>query len=117
MTQESREAIIDLLFLSLYLDEHLSLTEDEVLGHALDQLGWDSPKPRETFIFTAFAAAREASSCGSKTNEFLDSRAARIRTAGQQAEAMTWLHRVLAADGISASEQHFLTSLETRLYH
>lgn len=117
MTQKSREAIIELLFLSLYLDQHLSLTEDEVLGQALDQLGWDSPKPRDAFIFTAFAAAREASSCGSKTGDFLESRAGIIRNEGQQAEAMTWLHRVLAADGISASEQHFLSSLEKRLYH
>jgi hypothetical protein len=109
MTQEAREALIELLFLSLYLDQHLSLTEDEVLGSALDNLGWSSPKPRESFIFTAFSTAREASSCVQKTEEFL-------KSDGQEGPAMTWLHRVLASDGISPTEQYFLTALEKRLY-
>jgi hypothetical protein len=116
MTQESREALIELLFLSLYLDEHLSLTEDEVLGKALESLGWDSPKPRESFILSAFAAARNASNCAAETDAFLATRAALIKSDGQQGPAMTWLHRVLASDGISPQEQLFLTSLEKRLY-
>lgn len=116
MTQASREALIELLFLSLYLDQHLSLTEDEVLGKALESLGWESPKPRESFIFSAFSIAREASHCAAETDEFLATRAECIRNEGQQGPAMTWLHRVLASDGISPAEQLFLSSLEKRLY-
>ena len=116
MTQASREALIELLFLSLYLDDHLSLTEDEVLGKALESLGWDSPQPREAFIFKAFSAAREASHCAAKTDGFLTARAECIKNDGQQGPAMTWLHRVLASDGISPAEQLFLATLEKRLY-
>ena len=71
MTQESRQVVIELLFLSLYLDDHLSLAEDEVLNSALDSLGWDSPVSREKFIFSAFSKAREVATCPIKTEAFL----------------------------------------------
>lgn len=116
MTQASREVLIELLFLSLYLDDHLSLSEDDVLTNALDSLGWESPDSREKFIFSAFAAAREAASCAIKTESFLYSRLEQIKADGQQGPALTWLSRVLGADGISSSEQRFLNQLEARLF-
>jgi hypothetical protein len=62
MTQQSREALIELLFLALYLDQHLSVDEDEVLNKALASLGWESDVACEVFIFKAFSRGREASS-------------------------------------------------------
>lgn len=116
MTQNSRQALIELLFLSLYLDNHLSLAEDDVLTDALNHLGWDSPHPRETFIFQAFAIAREASSDAMKTEAFLALRTDIIKTDGAAPQALTWLTKVLGADGISPSEERFLHRLEKRLF-
>lgn len=116
MTQDSRQALIELLFLALYLDNHLSLAEDDVLSEALDALEWDSPASREKFIFRAFAAAREMAADGGKAEEFLGSRAARIKGDGDEASAMTWLYRVLGSDGISETEKRFLGQIESRLY-
>jgi hypothetical protein len=116
MTQESRQALIELLFLSLYLDEHLSLAEDDVLNQALESLGWESPKPRENFIFSAFNTARQAAASGDKTEEFLATRADLIKRAGEEGPALTWLSKVLGADGISPTEKYFLGKLEARLY-
>ena len=116
MTQDSRESLIELLFLALYLDDHLSIAEDEVLTSALDNLGWESPHPRELFIFQAFAKAREAASDALKTEAYLDSHAARIRRDGTSAPAITWLYKVLGADGISPEEKRFLTKLEKLLF-
>jgi hypothetical protein len=116
MKQASRESIIELLFLSLYLDDHLSLAEDEVLTSALDAIGWESSQPREMCIFNSFSKAREAASCGIKTEEFLASRADVIKGAGDAATAITWLSKVLGADGISPSEARFLEKLEKRLF-
>jgi hypothetical protein len=104
------------LFLSLYMDDHLSLAEDEVLNDALDTLGWDSPQPREKFIFKAFASARDAITSLDKTRAFFDSRTAIIKQDGSEAEAMTWLSKVLAADGLTPTEKYFLKQLEERLY-
>lgn len=116
MTQESRQALIELLFLSLYLDEQLSLAEDEVLNVALDSLGWESPRSREKFIFSAFSKAREAAACPIKTEKFLSERTDLIKRDGEEATSMTWLYRVLGSDGISPGEQRFLSQLEDRLF-
>lgn len=116
MTQESRQALIELLFLSLYLDSHLSLAEDDVLNEALDALGWESEESREKFIFRAFAVAREMAADEIKTGELLESRAAVIKIKGDEASALTWLYRVLGADGISETEKRFLGRIESRLY-
>ena len=116
MTQNSRQALIELLFLSLYLDNHLSLAEDDVLTDALNHLGWDSVHPRETFIFQAFANAREASTDGMKIEAFLIQRSDIIKTDGAAAKALTWLTKVLGADGITPSDERFLHRLEKRLF-
>jgi len=116
MTQDSRQVLIELLFLSLYLDDHLSLAEDEVFSEALESLGWDSPFPREKFIFSAFTAAREAAKDAIKTEAFLNARTGFIKRDGEEGPALTWLYRVLGADGISPSEKRFLGQIEACLY-
>lgn len=116
MTQDSREVLIDLLFLSLYMDDHLSLAEDEVLNDALETLGWESPHPREKFIFKAFASAREAITSLDKTREFFDTRTAVIKKDGAEADSFTWLSKVLGSDGLTPTEKYFLGQLQERLF-
>lgn len=116
MTQTSRQALVELLFLALYLDDFLSLAEDELLGKALDALGWESANSREVFIFSAFSAAREAAACALNTEKFLNERADIIHADGEEAMAMTWLHQILASDGLTAGEERFLGQLQARLY-
>lgn len=116
MTQDSRQALIELLFLALYLDDHLSLSEDDVLNEALESIGWEGPQSRESFIFSAFSKAREAANCAIKTDAFMESRSEIIRRDGESGFALTWLVKVLATDGISDSEERFLKRLETRLF-
>lgn len=116
MTQDSREVLIELLFLALYMDNHLSLAEDDVLNDALDSLGWESETSREKFIFKAFSAARAATDGGAKTDEFLISRADMLKGNGEEAAALTWLSKVLGSDGITPTEKYFLDRVEARLY-
>ncbi len=116
MTQDCRQVLIELLFLSLYLDNKLSMAEDDVFGEALESLGWESPYPRDKFIFSAFGEARQVATDAIRTEDFLNSRTGVIRRDGQEGEAMTWLSRVLGSDGISKEEKRFLELLEARLY-
>jgi hypothetical protein len=116
MTQESREVLIELMFLALYLDGHLSVDEDDLINHALDSLGWESDRTREGFVHQAFLDAREGASCELKTLEFLDARLSVIERDGQQAAALTWLSKVLGSDGFTPAEAHFLRQIEARLY-
>ena len=112
MTQDSREALIELLFLALYLDDHLSLAEDAVVSSALESIGWDSPHPRDICILNAFSKAREAHGSELKTEEYLTARAGVIKNAGAESTALTWLSKVLGADGISGEEDRYLKKLE-----
>lgn len=116
MNQESREALIELLFLSLYLDDHLSIAEDNALESALQALGWDSPRPKEIFILNAFAKARKASGCESLANDFLLERSKIIRLGGESPTAFEWLGKILAADGVSMTEARFLDKLHVLLF-
>lgn len=116
MNQQSREALIDLLFLSLYLDGHLSQAEDEVLTSALDSLGWESTEPRENHVWKAFSKARETAADAIAASAFLDERVVPIKRHGDEGEALTWLSRVLGSDGLTYSEQHFLKQMESHLY-
>ncbi len=116
MKQEAREALIELLFLSLYLDDHLSLAEDEVLTKSLDSIGWEGVHPRDAFLLKAFSVARGGVANGVAIDGFLESRAETIRNAGEGGFALTWLVNVLAADGISSTEEHFIRKLEKQLF-
>lgn len=115
LDQPSREALVELLLLSLYLDDHLSLAEDETLNKGLAAIGWESQIPRETFILQTFSKVRSVAASPIESDAFLVSRTTTIRQAGAAAPAITWLTRTLAADGISSSERRFLTRLEVLL--
>jgi hypothetical protein len=108
MTQKSREAILDLLFLALYIDNHLSLAEDTALESAIRELGWDSTRPREIFLLNAFARARETIKSLEQIQAVMADRAAVIRADNQGTTALELLARVLASDGLTSGEQHML---------
>ena len=116
MTQDSRQALIELLFLALYMDDHLSVAEDEVLTEALDSLGWESARSRETFLLAAFSSARTAAGDIEKTNECFSSRAGIIKRDGCEAESLTWLTKVFAADGLTRTEKFVLSQLQEFWY-
>ena len=108
MEQEPRRALIELLFLAIYLDGHLSLLEDAALEKALASLGWAPGERSELDVGSAFALAREAGSCELKTEEFLQARVKVLKDAGESSTAIEWLGRVLAADGLTGGENRFL---------
>ena len=116
MNQTSREAIIELLFLSLYLDDHLSMAEDAVIEDALVSLGWESEKPKDICILNAFARARRAIASEEATEAYIGDRVAVIQKDGQELVALEWLGKVLAADGLSQPEERFLQRLHDRLF-
>jgi hypothetical protein len=47
---EKREALFDLLTLSIYADAHVSLTEERLVESAFIAEGWESEYPKSLFI-------------------------------------------------------------------
>lgn len=111
MTQPQREAILELLVLSLFVDAHISLAEEDTLHARIQGLGWESDKPRDIHFLNAMNKARAAASTAEKTETFIAERAARIDSASARENALDAIHSVLASDGRGEDESHFLALL------
>jgi hypothetical protein len=108
MNTDSRQALVELLLLAIYVDNHLSLLEDAALDKALSALGWEPGQRNDVCVTTAFARAREAAACELKTEEFLQTHVSLLKDGGHAVTAFGWLSKVLGSDGMSASENRFL---------
>lgn len=115
MDTPSKQALIELLFLTLYQDGHLSIEEDSVLEKALNSLGWSKDEEDGISVGNAFAVVREAGSDELKSYEFLKSRTTAIRDAGHSAIALEWVGKVLGSDGMTGEENAYFARVEKML--
>jgi hypothetical protein len=116
MTKEATRALVELLFLTIYLDDRLSMPEDAVLEQALTRLGWRAGSDSAFDVAAAYRVASEAATCELKTEEFLTQRAALIKAEGHSSLAFEWLGKMLAADGLEEGEKRFLSRLQALLF-
>jgi hypothetical protein len=107
MTQPQREALFDLLSLSIYADAHVSLAEEDLLKQTFVKKGRKSDYPKDLFIEESFARAREASESDETVFDYLNKRAAVFTTKGAQKEACDVLNAILESDGMEAEENEF----------
>ena len=112
MTQPQREALLDLVILSIFTDSHLSIKEDEALENAFAAIGWEAEKPREIFICTSMSRARRAVDSATGESEYIRTRVAAFNDAAVQAFALDLLQKTLAADGTAESEAEFLAKVK-----
>lgn len=116
METSDQQNLVELLFLALYQDGHLSIDEDNMLQKALTALGWQPEEITGPSVGQAFAAVREANSSDEKKELFLSERAASLRAAGQSSPAFEWLGKVLASDGLEPREERFLEQARKLLF-
>jgi hypothetical protein len=116
MEQSSREALIDLLTVALYLDKRISVVEDEAMSTALETLGWESSKARAEYLFKGIAIARSIDGNAVAMESLLDEKSEIVKGNNDEAEALSWLSQVLGSGGMTFSEQQFLSQLESRLF-
>lgn len=111
MTQPQREALFDLLSLSMYADAHISLVEEDLVQSAFVAKGWKSEYPKSLFIEESFARAREIADSDDTIVDYLTERAAAFTTKTAQAEALTILKEILERDGMTPDENEFFSLL------
>lgn len=114
--ENSNQDIVELLFLALYQDGHLSIEEDSMLQKALVALGWEESEETGPSVKKAFDSYREANSSDEAREAYLTERAARIKAAGNSPLALEWLGKVLASDGLDDNEGWFLKRVEKMLF-
>jgi len=60
LTQPQREAITDILVLTMYSDGHLSLLEDANLKKKIENLNWEEGQSSSMYLNQSIANARDA---------------------------------------------------------
>lgn len=115
MTQTQREALFDLLTLSIYADSHISLTEEALLQSAFIAEGWGSEYPKTLFLEKSFARARAAAESDEATQAYVTERATAFTDAASQAEAVGVVTNLIARDGLTAEEGVFIRLLKDSL--
>ena len=116
MENPSHQDIVELLFLSLYQDDHLSIDEDSMLQKALIALGWEEHEQTGPSVGKAFAAVRKANACEADRDAFLVEKAGLIKEAGESLKAFEWLGKVLGSDGLDQREARFLEKAQKLLF-
>jgi hypothetical protein len=113
MEQPEREAIIDLLLLGIYIDNHLSLSETSEFDTSTESLGWDSQTGPSIYISNATNRARDARSNEAATAELIAFVARRLTSVGSKDRALSLLNRLLMSDGKTEKETAFFKQVET----
>jgi hypothetical protein len=116
MEKSDQQDLVELLFLALYEDGHLSVDENVMLQKALTALGWEPHERTGPSVGKAFASVREAISCEVTKDAYLIERAARLKAAGHSSSALQWIGSVLASDGLHSKEERFLEKARQLLF-
>jgi hypothetical protein len=111
MTQKNREALFDLLTLSIYADAHVSLTEERLVESAFIAEGWDSEYPKSLFIEESFARAREAADSDDAIFDYINEKAQVFTTKASQKEVLGVVKNILKGDGETPEENEFYSLL------
>ncbi len=112
LQQPEREAIIDLLLLGIYIDNHLSLGETSEFDASTESLGWDSTTGPSIYISNATTRARDVRLSEDAIAEFIRFAASRLTSAGSKERALTLLNRLLMSDGKTEKEADFFKQVE-----
>ena len=115
MNQECAQALVELLFLAVNLDDRLTMPENEVLEKALVSLGWSHGGSGPVDVTKAYQSVSAVAHCEARTEEFLQIRTKLLKDEGHGIVAYDWIGRILGADGIDAGEKYFLDRLERML--
>ncbi len=110
-SQTQREALVDLLYLSIYIDNHLSLIEEKKVEDELENADWDGPQSSILYVEAAINRARDAKSSSTVKAEYLADIADRLKE--KKITALEALDNVLKSDGTDKREAAFLKEVRS----
>lgn len=104
--QAQRESLVDLLYLAIYVDNHISLIEEKKVEEELQKADWDGPQSSLLYAEAAINRARDAKSNSTARSEYLSNIAERLDE--KKITALESLDKVLSSDGTDPKEASFL---------
>ena len=111
ITQEQKEALLDLLIIGMYADHNLASAEDERIEQLLDTFKFPSDYERKRFSDAAFTRASRQSSSPEAIRAYVSEIARHFPTREVRRRAYDILDDLLTSDGrISAEESMLLAA-------
>ncbi len=112
VTQNEREAIIELMMLIMYSDKTLKLAEDEAIKEYTSSIKWESPLSLEFYFSKVTPKIRKAVADEEKMNAFLKDINTRIESELVKAQVLLVCNDLAMADSeFSSQEKELLTNI------
>jgi Tellurite resistance protein TerB len=110
--QVEREATLELMVMTMYIDKSLKLAEDEVINQYLSSITWESWLPSNKFLGVAIAKVRNALGSKEKTIALLEDINSRLSDEERKSKALQACRELAIADGeLSQEEKDFLETV------
>lgn len=114
LEQPQREALIDLLLLAMYADNHLALSEKEQLEGQLQTFDWRSGTTPDIYIEEATAKVRAADKADDTRDEFIGDISTRLATADARELGLALCKQLFQTDAdVGSDEIQFLNQLRS----
>jgi len=112
VTQNEREAIIELMMLVMYSDKTLKLTEDEAIKEYASNIKWESPLSLEFYYGKVTPKIRRALAEEENMNALLEDINFRIESELVKAQVLLVCNDLAMADSeFSSEEKELLTNI------
>jgi Tellurite resistance protein TerB len=116
MTQQQREAVVELLLLGMFADAPIKVSEDQKLLSVIEEIGWESYQTADLYLQSAIARARDTVETEGATRHRLEKISEELNEPGMKQRALDYLIQFLGVDGaVDAEESRFLDQAKEAL--
>ena len=115
LEQIEKEAIVDLLLIAIYADNHLSLAENEILKEEVDKFSWEASIPLDIYFKDATSRARNALDSDKTVEAYLETISSRLSSRYSKSKALDLLSKLFHSDGKVDSEKAFTLKVRKAL--
>lgn len=115
MTQPQREALVDLLLWTMYVDRVLALPENERIERVGSETSWDSATPFPQYLNASLARVRGILADDAKAEAFLEDIYERLGSSEMRRQAYEACRTLAQSDGeVAEEERRFLERIRER---
>ena len=114
-TQDEREALIDLLLFTMYVDNQLSIAEDKMLDEDLGELEWDSSESINSYVDRNIPRIRILRTDETRRTQFFESLRNRFASYDSRQRALNHCQNLARVEGTVASEKEFMDKVKAYL--
>ncbi len=116
LRQKQREALVDILVWTMYIDKYLALSEKEDIEREMASMTWHSVTSIEQYYDESVTRARDVLSRPAKAAAYLEDIKSRLGDEATRGSALDACRQLANADGkIVPTEEAFLDSLRKAL--